>query len=69
MVETRRKSTGASAGSGAPISPIAAGPPRRRVLAAPANDNATSPGRRVLRAAVFVAIGAVLAWILHAAFG
>jgi hypothetical protein len=62
VVEGKRKNLGSAAGANPP-------PPaphhRRRLLSAPANDNATTPAGRVLRAAVFVAIGAVLAWAMH----
>jgi len=43
-------------------------PRERRLLDRPANDNGPGAGQRILRAAVFVLIGSVIAWLLHQVF-
>ncbi|HEX9461913.1 MAG TPA: hypothetical protein VGB82_04875 [Alphaproteobacteria bacterium] len=70
MAEGKPKPTGSTAGA-TPPPPTAPdlAPARRRVLAAPANDNRLSPLHRLLRAAAFVAIGAALAWVMHYVLG
>jgi hypothetical protein len=65
--DVQRKRSDA-AGPSVPAPPPAAAPSGRRLLA-PANDNAMAPLRRILRAAVFVAIGAALAWVLRMTLG
>ena len=42
---------------------------KKRLLDSPANDNAQSAGQRILRAAIFVVVGGVLAWLLREIFG
>lgn len=59
-------------GAAAVPGPGTAPPPRgggRRLIDTPANDNRMSAGRRVARAALFVAIGGVIAWLLHEFLG
>jgi len=64
----QRKRSGPPAGTGAPASPAPPASPRRHLLS-PANDNAMAPAQRILRAILFVAIGAALAWLLRMALG
>lgn len=67
MADQRRAS---SAGAGA-SPPSAPRPPlpERRLLDPAANDNARSPAQRLLRAAVFVVIGSIIAYVLREILG
>ena len=68
MADSQRKRPGTAAGPGIPAAPTPPMLPRRR-LTPPANDNALAPAQRILRAVLFVAIGAGLAWLLRMALG
>jgi len=68
VADGQRKRSGPAGGSSAPATPAAPPPPPRRFLA-PANDNALAPVQRILRAVLFVAIGAGLAWVLRMMLG
>jgi hypothetical protein len=65
VVERRRAADSpAGAGTSPPSAPRA--PFRqRRLLDRAANDNAPTPAQRLLRAVVFVVIGAVIAYVLR----
>ena len=67
MASGQRKRSGPPAGD-EPASPAHPAAPRRYLLA-PANDNALAPAQRILRAALFVVVGAALAWLLRMAIG
>jgi hypothetical protein len=68
MASGQRKRSGPPAGSDATVPPARPAAPRRHLLS-PANDNAMAPAQRILRAVLFVAIGAALAWLLRMALG
>ncbi len=67
MASGQRKQSGLTGGPSAPATP--ASPPLSRRFLAPANDNTMAPAQRILRALVFVAIGAGLAWVLRMVLG
>jgi len=67
VVEQRRISETNGAGSRPPRD--SSNLRRRRLLDSPANDNVPSVGQRILRAAVFVVIGSVLAYLLREILG
>jgi hypothetical protein len=67
MASGQSRRSGPPAGTDAPAAP--AHPAPRRHLLSPANDNALAPVQRMLRAALFVVIGAALAWLLRMAIG
>jgi len=69
VVEARQKNTGSTAGANPPPPSAPAPISRRRLIASPANDNAVTPLTRIVRAAVFVAVGGAIAWALHFVFG
>ncbi len=70
MVKRGHQLSGPADGaSTAPPAAPAAAEPRRRVLSPPANDNSSARLKRALRAVVFVAIGAALAWLIRQVFG
>jgi len=68
VVEQRRISETNGAGTSPPRDSPST-PRRRRLLDTPANDNVPSLCQRLLRAAVFVVIGSVLAYLLREIFG
>ena len=69
MVERKQKLDGSTDGEN-PAPPSAPKPvSRRRLISNPANDNVPTPLGRAARAGILVAIGAVLAWVLHVLFG
>ena len=68
MAPGQRKRSGPPAGPDAPAPPSNPVSPRRHLLS-PANDNAIAPAQRILRAVLFVAIGAALAWLLRTMLG
>jgi len=67
-VAEQKRASSAGAGASPPSAPRE---PRaeRRLLDPAANDNAPSTGQRILRAAIFVVIGSVLAYLLREVFG
>lgn len=68
MVERNRIPDPAGAGANPPSAPRAA-IPQRRLLDPAANDNAPTAAQRFLRAAAFVVIGSILAYLLRELFG
>ncbi|MBV8537154.1 MAG: hypothetical protein JO128_16260 [Alphaproteobacteria bacterium] len=68
MTSGQRKRSGPPAGSDTPVPPAHPAAPRRHLLS-PANDNALAPVQRILRAVLFVALGAALAWALRMMLG
>jgi hypothetical protein len=68
VVEQHRISKPTGAGPNPPRPPDAS-VSRRRLLDPAANDNAPTAGQRLLRAAIFVVIGSVIAYVLRELFG
>jgi hypothetical protein len=69
VVDRQQRPTAPGAGVPRDPAPLPESPRGRRVLDTAANDNLMSPVQRVARAALFVAVGAVVAWLLRELFG
>jgi hypothetical protein len=68
VADGQRKRSGPPAGTDPPSTPVRPSSVRRQFLL-PANDNALKPIQRILRAVLFVVVGAGLAWLLRMALG
>jgi hypothetical protein len=69
VVEQSRIPETAGAGTPPPRPPSRAAAPKRRLLDPAANDNAPTAAQRLLRAAIFVIVGSILAYLLRELLG